>query len=222
MHLLANLGKCRIVIRLELRMQNQKTSASTTDIAAQKSRTLDTNIDEMLFRLMVESAPIAIVAINDSGKIVYTNEKLDELFGYDYGELIGRDLALLVPQKLRHIHRQHQTNYIQQPHVRPMGSGLDLRGVRKDGVEFPIEAGLSFVRVGGEMLVMSSVTDMTRRKHIEEILERRVEERTQEIDQRRRIADSMRDILARYLAHFAPMWLILPIPSGEISSPKFL
>ncbi|MCB0088207.1 MAG: PAS domain S-box protein, partial [Caldilineaceae bacterium] len=184
-------------------MQNEKTSASTTDIAAQKSRTLDTSIDEMLFRLMVESAPIAIVAINDSGKIVYTNEKLDELFGYDYGELIGRDLELLVPQKLRHIHRQHQSDYIQQPHVRPMGSGMDLRGVRKDGVEFPIEAGLSFVRVGGEMLVMSSVTDMTRRKHIEEILERRVEERTQEIDQRRRIADSMRDILARLNANYS-------------------
>ena len=220
MHLLANLGKCRIVIRLGLKMQNEKTSASTTDIAAQKSRTLDTSIDEMLFRLMVESAPIAIVAINDSGKIVYTNEKLDELFGYDYGELIGRDLELLVPQKLRHIHRQHQSDYIQQPHVRPMGSGMDLRGVRKDGVEFPIEAGLSFVRVGGEMLVMSSVTDMTRRKHIEEILERRVEERTQEIDQRRRIADSMRDILARLNANYSlqDMLEYIVAQTGELLS----
>lgn len=182
----------------------------------------ETSIDEALFRLMVEAAPIAIVTVNDDGDIVYTNEKLEELFGYEHDELIGQKLEVLVPESARAVHRYHHARYMEQPHVRSMGSGMDLRGVRKDGVEFPIEAGLSFVCVDGEMMVMSSVTDLTRRKHVEELLEQRVEERTQEIEQRRRIADSMRDILARLNANYSlhDMLEYIVAQTGELLSAK--
>ncbi len=73
---------------------------------------------------------------------------------------------------------------------------MDLCGRRKNGVEFPIEAGLSHVQVDGEMLTLSSVIDVSKRKQTEDTLERSVAERTREIERRRRVADSLRDILA--------------------------
>lgn len=176
-------------------MQN----SAPTQVVSSQAR----NVDQTLFQIMVDAAPVAIVTVNGAGEIVYTNEKLDELFGYAPNELIGQTLEVLVPREVRDLHRHHRAQYVGQPHVRPMGSGMDLRGVRKDGHEFPIEAGLSHVCINDELLVMSSVTDLTRRKQTEEILEQRVEERTQEIERRRRIADSMRDILARLNANYS-------------------
>lgn len=155
----------------------------------------DATLSPDTLKLLLETAPVAIVAVNEQGEIVYANRKLQELFGYDRDELMGMAVEQLMPERFHAEHVQHRAHYSERPHPRPMGSGMDLAARRKDGSEFPIEAGLSFLRSGGRALTLSSIVDISRRKHTEETLERRVEERTREIERRRRVADSLRDVL---------------------------
>lgn len=138
---------------------------------------------------------MAVVAVDHGGNILYANQKLAEMFHYDIIELMGRPIESLLPERYRGDHRIYRTLFVENPHTRPMGSGLDLAGRRSDGSEFPIEVGLSYFRSGDTLIVLGSITDITRRKQTEEQLERRVEERTREIERRRRVADSLRDIL---------------------------
>ena len=149
-----------------------------------------------VLRMMVETAPVAIVVIAPSGNIVLANTKLAEMFGYAASDLTERSLEMLLPERYRAGHITFRADYTENPRPRSMGSGLDLAGRRSDGAEFPIEVGISYFRNEDELLMMASVVDITRRKQNEEILERRVQERTQEIERRRQVADSLRDILA--------------------------
>ncbi len=146
-------------------------------------------------KLLIESAPIAIAVVDSQGRIAYVNLKLEELFGYDRNELLGKAVELLMPGHFHAAHIHHRAKYMQNPHVRAMGSGMDLAGRRKDGSEFPIEAGLSHLRVGNESMVIATVTDISRRKETEVLLERRVEERTHEIERRQQVSDGLREIL---------------------------
>ena len=156
--------------------------------------------------LLMEAAPVAIAAVDGAGRIFYANAKLEEMFGYARAELYGQALEVLIPERFQRDHIAHRQDYREHPHVRPMGSGMDLMARRKDGTEFPIEVGLSYIPPSsapqdrsfppGEMVVMASIVDVTRRKQTEEMLEHRVEERTREIERRRRVSDSLRDTLA--------------------------
>jgi PAS domain S-box-containing protein len=153
-------------------------------------------LTQRALRQLLESAPVAIVAVNHIGDIVYANERFVDLFGYEHQELMGMPIEQLMPERFHSSHADHRDRFIRKPYSRPMGTGMDLFARRKDGREFPMEAGLSFVRVDGHELILSSVVDVSRRKQVEEILERRVEERTREIERRRRVADGLRDVLA--------------------------
>lgn len=151
---------------------------------------------ERTLRQLLESTPLAIVATDQQGAIIYVNGELEEMFGYGRSELVGQPVEVLIPERFHPDHRDHRSEYIHRPHVRPMGSGLDLSARRKDGSEFPIEAGLSYIDAEGQTIMFALITDISRRKHTEEILERRVEERTREIERRQRVSDTLRDILA--------------------------
>lgn len=144
---------------------------------------------------LIEAAPVAIVTVNRAGKILFVNARLLDMFGYGRDELQGKSLEELIPERFRNGHRFFRSEYAENPHVRPMGSGLDLAGRRSDGSEFPIEAGLCYVELGDDLIIMASLTDITRRKQTEEQLEHRVQERTREIERRRHVADSLREIL---------------------------
>jgi PAS domain S-box-containing protein len=148
-----------------------------------------------LLRQLVQGAPVAIVAVDQVGQILYANSKLAEMFGYEIAELVEQPLEMLLPERYRDDHRVYRAYYGENPHVRPMGSGLDLAGRHKDGSEFPIEVGLSFVRNEDSLVVLAALTDITRRKQTEELLEARVQERTRELERRREVADSLREIL---------------------------
>ncbi len=125
---------------------------------------------EARLRTYLESASEGLVVVDREGRIEYVNAKTEEMFGYARGELIGRGLEILLPERYRDIHAQHRDHYTAHPRVRPMGQGLDLAGRRKDGTEFPVEVGLSAVPVAGGMLQIGFINDITVRKRAEDAL----------------------------------------------------
>ena len=139
--------------------------------------------------------PVAIVVADRAGRIRYANSRLEEMFGYTGAELVDTPIERLMPERFRKLHVQHRARYMETPHIRTMGSGMDLAGRRRNGSEFPIEAGLSYVNTLQGPLVISSITDISRRKQTEEMLELRVRERTRELERRREVSDGLRDTL---------------------------
>lgn len=123
---------------------------------------------ELTFQLMVESVPNAIVLLNRDGKIVYINKEAEKLFGYDRTELIGQFVEELLPVRYRKNHPAFRDSFFNSPKVRPMGAGRDLFGLKKSGVEFPIEIGLNPVVTADGMLVLASIIDITERKKAEQ------------------------------------------------------
>ena len=103
----------------------------------------DTKQVEGRYRDVLESTPDGIVMVNPTGHIVFTNSHAQELFGYGRGELHGKPIEMLLPQRFRAAHFGHRAKYFEEPRTRAMGAGLELYGLRKDGAEFPVEISLS-------------------------------------------------------------------------------
>lgn len=130
---------------------------------------------EHRFRQAVESAPNALVIVNESGTIEMVNAQTEISFGYPRAELIGQAVEMLVPERFRGRHVGFRQAYFAAPQSRPMGAGRDLYGVRKDGTEFPVEIGLNLIDSHEETLVLSSIVDITERKRLEHRFRQAVE-----------------------------------------------
>ena len=87
---------------------------------------------------LLESMPDGIIITDSSGKIVSANNQAEKQFGYADGALVSLMIETLLPQRFRERHVSQRDSYVRNPHPRPMGQGKKLRGLRKDGREFPV------------------------------------------------------------------------------------
>jgi PAS domain S-box-containing protein len=141
-----------------------------------------------VYRQLFLNAAEGLVLTDYRGVIVEVNPRCNEMFGYTEVELIGQKIEVLIPEDARGRHRGHRNEFAQSPSNRSMGSGMSLSGRKKDGTTFSVEISLNHFGSGSALKVMALISDITRRveaekrvKELNEKLEHKVEERTQEL-----------------------------------------
>ncbi|HZS35023.1 MAG TPA: ATP-binding protein [Methylomirabilota bacterium] len=120
---------------------------------------------------VLETSPLGILMSDRTGRIVWANQRAEEMFGYARDELGGLAVELLLPEHLRGAHLAHRASFFDHPRVRPMGLGLDLVARRKDGRTFPVEISLSFIETDEGLFALSFITDVTPRREAERRLQ---------------------------------------------------
>lgn len=179
-------------------------------------------MDKMTFKALFEHSSIGIIISNEEGVIENSNPFASKIFGYQHGELNGRVIEDLIPPSLRKRHVHDREGYVNNPHPRAMGLNMNLKAVKKNGEQFPVEVSLTFYEAEGRKQIVSFINDITERKRAEdnlikmkEELEFKVNERTkelsdallelghtneglqQEMEQRKKVEAQIREMLSR-------------------------
>ena len=123
---------------------------------------------EERFRMVVESAPNAVVVVNADGNIVLANPQCERVFGYRREDLLGQTVEMLVPERFRTKHVPDGVPFFASVPAAPTGAKRELCGRRKDGSEFPVEIGLTPMQTDEGSLVLCVIVDITTRRQAEE------------------------------------------------------
>ena len=119
---------------------------------------------------ILESAPDAMLVVNQEGKITLVNTQAENLFGFSRQELLDQSIEILIPEEFRRSHTTRRSEYMSAPQLRLMNERAELVAQRKDGSQFPAEIGLSPLQTDSGVWVCAAIRDITRRKQTEEAL----------------------------------------------------
>lgn len=167
---------------------------------------------ENLFNVLFEAASEGIIVVDEYQTMIAVNSAVANMFGYEADELKGKPLNILIPVSYQNTHVREVKKFLGQSEKRRMGHGRDIHGVKKNGAEFPVEAGLNPFVWEGEKYVMSLIIDVSVRKEsqrkIEELnntLEEKIKFRTSELEEsmkklQRMNADLEKEIKRRKMA----------------------
>ena len=155
----------RLPVAIEAALRQQQTETEKQNAFRKLSES------EEKFRGLLESAPDAMVIVNDTGIIQLINAQTEKMFGYAGREIIGKDVELLMPDRYRKPGTSQRTGYFGSDNPRQMGEGLELFGQRKNGQEFPVEISISPLETAGGLLVTAAIRDITERKRVEKTLQ---------------------------------------------------
>ncbi|MEX2556877.1 MAG: PAS domain S-box protein [Actinomycetota bacterium] len=136
---------------------------------------------EQRFRAFLEFAPDAIVIIDPDGEIVLVNAQTEKLFGYERDELVGKSVEELLPERYRAVHVGHRSDYLRDPRSRPMGEGLALSGLRRDGSEFSVDISLGALKTDEGLLLVAAIRDITERRRLEDLRDEFIENAAHEL-----------------------------------------
>lgn len=129
-----------------------------------------------LFFDLLEAAPDAMVIIGPDGRVTLANGQTDRMFGHPREELVGSEIEMLLPERYRNRHVRRRAHFFADAMLRPMGQGLDLHGLRRDGTEFPVDISMSPLRIENTLYVSASIRDVTERREQENKLRRQHQE----------------------------------------------
>ncbi len=125
---------------------------------------------------ILDASPVALLAVDRNGSILRANSHAEKLFGYAGGALNGCSVEMLIPPPMREGHAELRAGFHRSPGSREMGPGRELRGLREDGTQFPIEVGLAPYSDGDETFVVAAIVDVTHRNELEASLRKAKEE----------------------------------------------
>ena len=158
---------------------------------------------ERRFRELLDAAPDAIIEVDQDGRILMLNAATERSFGYTREELLSEAVDVLVPDHARASHAGHRGQYAAHPVTRPMGTGLELLGRRKDGSTFPVEISLSPVKSDEGFRVTAIIRDISERKESEDRLHAIQIAYTQELELRNRQVEQANRHKSEFLAHMS-------------------
>ena len=123
-----------------------------------------------ILQVLSDAISEGVVVVDQDQNIVSTNTSANTMFGYAVNELVGKSLNILIPNSYHPKHADHFSSFYNHSEKRQMGQGRHLFGLKKDNTEFPVEVGLNPFTLYGKTYVMALVTDITRRREIQENL----------------------------------------------------
>ncbi len=121
------------------------------------------------FELFLDAVPDAMIITDSDGKIIHCNSRAEKMYQYQRGELCGQNIEILIPERYSGRHVTDRTKFMSNPYARPMGTGLELYGRRKDGTEFPLDVALNPLKTPNGLHIAVIIHDITEKKSTEPV-----------------------------------------------------
>jgi PAS domain S-box-containing protein len=169
---------------------------------------------EERMRSIVDHVVDGIISIVEDGTIITFNPAAERIFGYEAGEVIGKNVKMLMTQPDQDEHDAAIANYVRTGHAKIIGVGREVMGRRKDGSVFPMDLAISEFRQGEERHFTGIVRDITDRKSLERELRQRLHESAEADRQKNEFLAMLGHELRNPLGPMRNALHILKMPAG--------